>query len=33
MGADCGQVGAIAIMESRRRNAKNSIITAGVLGV
>ncbi|KAI4232708.1 MAG: hypothetical protein LQ349_004844 [Xanthoria aureola] len=26
-------VGAIAIMESRRRNAKNSIITAGVLGV
>ncbi|CAO1597626.1 hypothetical protein XANCAGTX0491_001434 [Xanthoria calcicola] len=26
-------VGAIAIMESRRRNAKSSIITAGVLGV
>ncbi|KAL8803962.1 MAG: hypothetical protein Q9182_002834 [Xanthomendoza sp. 2 TL-2023] len=26
-------VGAIAIMESRRRNGKNSIITAGVLGV
>lgn len=33
MGADGRQVGAIAIMESRRRNAKNSIITAGVLGV
>ncbi|KAL8820907.1 MAG: hypothetical protein Q9223_000957 [Gallowayella weberi] len=26
-------VGAVAIMESRRRNGKSSIITAGVLGV
>ena len=33
MDAGCRQVGAIAIMESRRRNAKNSIITAGLLGV